>query len=132
MFSDRVRYKINVLVHLALNDDRDYQTTSEIADEVATVPDAYLNKITGELSKLGYLETKKGPSGGVRLRDEPDQIFMSQFLNDVRALDHADSDADCCGPGYADRCIMEHWINGFQKDVVGKSTLQDVAEFAQG
>lgn len=127
MFSDRVRYIINVMIHLGLEETPDYQTVSQIAEDVE-VPDAYLNKIVGELANLGYLETKKGPSGGVRLRHNPDEIFMTHLLNDIEALEHNAMGEACCVPGYVDECVMNQWIDDFKSRVVGKSTLKDVAK----
>lgn len=131
MFSDRVRYIVNVLIHLGLDVKDDYQTISDIAEDV-DVPDAYLNKIIGELAELGYLDTKRGPSGGVRLRSRPDEIFMRQLLNDVKALKHNSMDDACCVPEYANNCIMNIWIDGFESDVIGKTTLKEVTESIAG
>jgi Rrf2 family protein len=130
MFTDRVRYILNVMVHLGLDDTEDYKTASVIAEEV-DVPEAYLNKIIGELADLGYLKTKKGPSGGVQLRDKPDEIFMTQLLNDIEAIEHNPMGDACCVPQYVDNCIIEYWITSFKDDVVGKSTLKDVTDALQ-
>lgn len=126
MFSDRVRYIINVMIHLGLKGTDDYLTSSDIAGELA-IPEAYLNKIIGELGKMGYLDTKKGPSGGVRLRDNPDEIFVKQLLNDIQAIEHNPNGDSCCIPSYLENCVIENWIEGFKSDVVGKATLEDVA-----
>lgn len=127
MFTDRIRYIISIMIHLALKGTEDYLTSSEIAEDV-NIPEAYLNKIIGELGKLGYLDTKKGPKGGVRLRDDPGEIFITQLLNDVKALEHNPMGDSCCIPSYLNECIIETWTDGFKTDVVGKSTLEDVAE----
>lgn len=125
MFSDRVGYILNVMIHLGLENATNYRTSSSIADNV-NVPDSYLNKIIGELADMGYLETKKGPSGGVRLRNRPEEISMNQLLEDTEALVHNSKGDACCVPSRLKKCITEHWIDGFKTDVVGETTLDDV------
>lgn len=125
MFSDRIRYMINVMIHLGINETGEFQTINEISQNI-DIPDAYLNKIIGELSELGYLDTKKGPKGGVKLRFNPNEIFIKQFLNDVGALEHNYRGNECCVPSYAEECAIDHWIKNFKSDVIGKSTLSDL------
>lgn len=125
MFSDRVRYILNLMIHLTLLETEEYLTVKEIAGELA-VPEAYLGKIVGELAELGYVETKKGPSGGIKLRGSPDDISVKELLHDLQALEHNTMNEACCVPDYADQCILDHWISAFEDRVLENSTLSDV------
>ena len=127
MFSDRVRYILNLMIHLTLLETDKYLTVKEIAAEL-DVPEAYLGKIVGELAELGYIETKKGPSGGIKLRKSPDEISMEELLHDLQALEHNTMNEACCVPDYASKCILDQWIKGFEDNVLRGSTLSDVTK----
>lgn len=125
MFSDRDRYVFNLLLHLAVRDDDAFTTIEETAHNLS-VPAAYLSKVAGELSDMGYLETKKGPDGGVRLRDDPDEIFLTRLLNDLGTLEHNPHGDACCVPGYFQHCVVNRLTEDFKSEVLGRKTLGDM------
>lgn len=129
MFSERHRYILKLLSYLASRDEREYETMASLCEEL-TIPRGYLNQLIPELVNLGYLESKKGRGGGVRLAREPEDIEMLALLNDTDALDHPE-DAEhesCCVPAYFDRCIVDLWMDDFQRDVLGDSTLAEACD----
>lgn len=129
MFSERNRYILKLLLCMAAQPDpsTDYKTVDEWAEE-AQIPGPYLSKIVGTLTNLGYLESKKGPSGGVRLRDRPNEILMTKLLNDIDVFDHDAHGNECCVSEQYEHCVISHWVDGFKSNVLKKDTLRDVAD----
>lgn len=130
MFSDHDRYVFNLLLHLAAAGSEEFVTIEQLAGEV-NVPSAYLSKVAGELSDMGYLETKKGPSGGVRLRDDPDEIFLTGLLNDLGTFEHNPHGDACCVPKYFQTCIVSKLTDEFKSEVLSRKTLGDLMEDLQ-
>ncbi|MFB6345547.1 MAG: Rrf2 family transcriptional regulator [bacterium] len=132
MLSERDRYILKLLLHMAVNEETqdDFHTVDELAQS-AEIPEAYLGKIVGFLGELGYLETRKGPKGGVRLRDNPDEILMKKLLNDIETLEHDTGGDGCCVPKNFQNCPVSYWIEEFKKHVLKKDTLEDLAQQLQ-
>jgi Rrf2 family nitric oxide-sensitive transcriptional repressor len=129
MFSERHRYILKLLTYLASRDEREYKTMASLCEEL-TIPRGYLNQLIPELVDLGYLVSKKGRGGGVRLALDPEDIEMLALLNDTNALDHPDdaTHESCCVPAYFDRCIVDLWMDDFQRDVLGEPTLAEACD----
>lgn len=68
-----------------------------VSDIAAAVdaPRGYLAKILGDLARAGVLESSRGPTGGFRLKDPPDQLALSDV---VSAIDGTE----------ARRCLLGH------------------------
>ncbi len=44
------------------------------------IPNKYLEQIMLQLKKAGYVESRKGPSGGYALAKPPDEIFLGDII----------------------------------------------------
>jgi len=130
MLSDHAVYVVNLLLHLvARNDippdgreDGDFTTAEELAAQTR-IPDPYLRKIVSDLSALGYLETKKGPGGGVRLRHPPEKVLIVELLEDVGELVHVGGRDACCRTREDWSCFQEDLLQGVKNRLLGDLTL---------
>ncbi len=72
-------YAIQALIFIALNNSGEYVPIREISNKL-NIPFHFLTKILQVLSKQQIIETCRGPSGGVRLRQDPNQISIEQII----------------------------------------------------
>ena len=92
IYSRSAGYAIRALVHLAALPPGEYAMAKGIADQAA-IPSPFLAKLLQQLARDGFLTSGKGPHGGFRLAQPPEQVSM---LHIVDAID---------GAGRYDRCI---------------------------
>lgn len=74
-------YSLRVLIYLALVGSGT-TTISEIAERYG-ISRNHLVKVAHNLGKLGYLETTRGRTGGVRLAMEQQEICLGKVVRDV-------------------------------------------------
>jgi Rrf2 family iron-sulfur cluster assembly transcriptional regulator len=92
IYSRSAEYAIRALVQMAPLPPGEFAMVKHIAAESA-IPSHFLAKILQELARDGILQSSKGPHGGFRLHQPPEEISM---LKIVEAVD---------GAGRYDRCI---------------------------
>jgi len=95
LFSD---YSLRVLMYAALKG---------AAFQISEVSDAYgisrhhLAKVIHNLSKLGYLETRRGRGGGIQLAQAPDTIRIGKLVRETeggaRLVECFDMATNTCG-----------------------------------
>lgn len=86
-------FGLRVLIYLACADDG--ATVAEIAEQYA-ISRNHLVKVVHRLSQLGYIQTERGRSGGIRLAQAPNKIRLGKVVRDLesnRAL------VECFTPG---------------------------------
>jgi Rrf2 family protein len=93
MWTTATRYGIQALLHLASRPANGSVKVREMADELG-VSQSYLAKILQELAAKDFVETRRGPSGGVRLAVPPESISINAV---VAALE---------GVGPMSRCLL--------------------------
>nr|NIP61150.1 Rrf2 family transcriptional regulator [Gemmatimonadota bacterium]NIR77653.1 Rrf2 family transcriptional regulator [Gemmatimonadota bacterium]NIT86195.1 Rrf2 family transcriptional regulator [Gemmatimonadota bacterium]NIU30020.1 Rrf2 family transcriptional regulator [Gemmatimonadota bacterium]NIU34984.1 Rrf2 family transcriptional regulator [Gemmatimonadota bacterium] len=79
MLSQTAEYALRAALHLA----RHHEDAPIRVDDVArslNVPRNYLSKILHELGKEGVLESTRGPKGGFRLAEPPNEIFLARIV----------------------------------------------------
>ena len=74
-------YALRTLMYVGANEGR-LATIAEIAATFA-VSKAHLMKVVNKLARLGYLETVRGKSGGVRLGRSPEEIGVGAVVRDT-------------------------------------------------
>jgi Rrf2 family transcriptional regulator, nitric oxide-sensitive transcriptional repressor len=74
-------YALRTLMYVGANEGR-LATIAEIAATFA-VSKAHLMKVVNKLARLGYLETVRGKSGGVRLGRSPQEIGVGAVVRDT-------------------------------------------------
>ncbi len=92
IYSRSAEYAVRAFVHLAILAPGEYTMAKHIAAETG-IPSHFLAKILQEMARDGFLKSSKGPRGGFRLNQPPEDISM---LRIVEAVD---------GAGRYDRCI---------------------------
>jgi Rrf2 family protein len=92
IYSRSAEYAIRAFVHLASLPPGDHAMVKNIS-AAAGIPNPFLAKILQDLARDGFLHSNKGPRGGFRLRQPPEEISLRKI---VEAVD---------GTGRYDRCI---------------------------
>jgi Rrf2 family iron-sulfur cluster assembly transcriptional regulator len=82
MLSTTSKYALTAMLALARAPSDEYVMIRELSSRIG-VPAPYLSKIINTLAAKGFVETKKGISGGVRLQKNS----SPSFLDICRALD---------------------------------------------
>jgi len=77
--STRTQYGLRALVYLAKKDKK-ICSLKEISEKEG-IPFDYLEKIISRLIKNGFIESKKGISGGYLLAKRPKQINVGEVVN---------------------------------------------------
>lgn len=127
MLSERDRYAMKLLLQLGMEDNSKYRSVDSLAETIETPPD-YTSKVVRFLAQQGYLDTKKGRNGGVRLQNDPEQIRVNELLSDIGAFEHNTTSEACCVPEHFTRCVLNDWIDDFKTNVVGEATLRDLIQ----
>ncbi|MFB6347816.1 MAG: Rrf2 family transcriptional regulator [bacterium] len=127
MFSEKHRYILKTLSYLSTIGTEDYTTISNLTERL-DIPRGYLNRIIPKLVDMGYLESKKGLGGGVKLARPANEIRMSDLLEDTGALLHRTEESyeECCVPEVFDECMIDIWMDDFRSEVIKESTLEDM------
>lgn len=75
-------YSLRVLIYLSLKSPQELSTIQEIADAY-TISKNHLMKIIHHLGQLGYIETIRGRSGGIRLAKSPGEINIGKVVSET-------------------------------------------------
>lgn len=132
MFSEKHRYTLKTLAYLSTVGTEEYTTISNLT-EILHIPRGYLNRIIPELVDRGYLDSKKGLGGGVKLAKGPGDIKILSILEDTGALVHRNDDSHeaCCVPEIFEQCMIDVWMDDFRSEVIQDSTLADLRDRLQ-
>ena len=83
-------YGLRTLMRLAGAPDRSF-TTDEIATELK-ISRHHLTKVVRDLSRAGYLKSRRGAGGGLRLSKPSESISLGEI---VRLLEHRHAMVEC-------------------------------------
>ncbi len=87
MFSTSCHYGLQGILHIAFYHEEDRNIDlKQIASE-QNIPKHFLSKILQILVKKNLLISTKGPSGGFRLKREPDQISLIEIIDAIDGMD---------------------------------------------
>jgi len=89
-------YAVRLLIYVAQQPDR-LCTIAEVA-QAYSISEAYLMKITHQLSLCGWLETVRGKGGGMRLAAAPSAISLGAVVRSIEPDFHL---VDCLAGGTA-------------------------------
>lgn len=92
-------YSVRVLMYLALVPDRRV-TIDEVSDAYG-ISANHVMKITHRLGRLGYVETIRGRSGGLRLAGSPEEIKLGEL---VRHMEGDLALVECMQPEHRESC----------------------------
>ncbi len=80
--SQTAEYALRAALHMAEHDGGTAIPVGDIAKSLG-VPRNYLSKILHQLARAGVLVSTRGPGGGFRLRDSPDQLTLAEVVSPV-------------------------------------------------
>lgn len=80
---------VKVLV-LCARDTNRFVKVAEVAEQVQVTKPLGL-KLVNLLARLGYLETVRGPNGGVRLARDPETLTLGEVVRDLEAFGMRDT-----------------------------------------
>ena len=86
-------YSMRILMYCAMHVD-EIVTMADVSRDF-DISRAHLLKAARRLGQLGYLQTTRGRSGGVRLAISPGEISVGEV---VRALETSDDFVECFNP----------------------------------
>lgn len=124
-------YGMRAALYLAAASGDEYISISKISEDLDISPH-FLTKILQQLTKVGMMESMKGPKGGIRLQRSGDKVTLVEI---VSAIDGMDLLTECAlglpGCGTAKPCpLHEQWAD--TRDQIRKmlehTTLTDLAK----
>src|SRR5437868_10767590 len=98
--SVRGEYALRALIVLGLNADQAVVRIQTISDQ-QNIPKRFLEQILNELKSAGILESKRGITGGYRLKRPPDQITLAEV---VRLIEGPLAPVSCVSEKFYERC----------------------------
>ncbi|WP_395151943.1 RrF2 family transcriptional regulator [uncultured Allofournierella sp.] len=132
MISTKGRYALRVMLDLASSPPEDYVSLAGIAER-QSISMKYLEAIVALLNKAGFLESRRGKSGGYRLSRSPETYSICAIL---KAAEGELTPVNCrgCSDGdcpRADQCStlplwlrLEALVDGFLESI----TLKDLMD----
>ncbi len=80
--SRRTDYAVRIMIELGLNTQGVCMPSRQVSKK-ASVPKAFLHKITADLVKASLVRTYPGPAGGLALAQPSDEISLLQIVEAV-------------------------------------------------
>lgn len=130
IISTKGRYALRILADLAAMPEGEFASVKDIADSQG-ISLKYLEAITSVLLKHDLVESRRGRSGGYRLRKKPSEYTLLSVLkltegsiSPVSCLDH---DEIICGR--SSHCLAYPlWVkmNSIQEEYLSSVTLEDL------
>jgi Rrf2 family nitric oxide-sensitive transcriptional repressor len=124
-------YSLRALMYLALN--RDHLVTIGDIAQAHNIAKNHLTKVVHHLGTLGFIETVRGRSGGLRLAREPADISIGDVVRHTESDFYMAScfDASAAGCLYAPGCELRGALSRATKaflDVLDSVTLAQMVE----
>ena len=82
--SAKGRYAIKAMINIALNTSKEPKTLLQIAKHQG-ISLSYLEQLFALLRKNNLVSGIRGPGGGYKLSDEPDNITIAQIINAINS-----------------------------------------------
>ena len=74
-------YSLRVLIYLGLKDDG--RVTIREISEAYGISRNHLMKVVSLLTRMGYLDARRGPGGGIALAKPADEIIIANVVRDM-------------------------------------------------
>lgn len=124
-------YGLRASLYLASNQNGEYVSIRDMSGEL-DISFHFLTKVLQQLSSAGYMESYRGPSGGIRLTEKGKKATL---LNLVTAIDGDDLITECVlglpGCGSRKPCpLHDQWTKTRNEimDMLQKTRITDLAK----
>jgi Rrf2 family protein len=98
--SVRGEYALRALIVLGLNDGKDLVRIQTISEQ-QNIPKRFLEQILNDLRTAGILESRRGLTGGYKLRLRPDQITLAKV---IRLIEGPLAPVSCVSEKFYEKC----------------------------
>ena len=121
-------YAIRLLAHLAAGEE---ETTSQALAKELGIPLNHLAKLVQVLARRGYLITRKGKGGGLRLAADPKKIDLAEIVEVIEGpviVNDCIFNKNNCR--FSGKCKVRKCLSGVQKkiqDMLAETTISDMA-----
>ena len=113
-FSKTTSYSLNILSYMALNEDENM--SAKYLHEQLSIPYPYLRQVLRNLSHNGFIQSRRGRSGGFTFSKPKEDIYIADIIDSTDGL------------GSLNNCIL-----GFKKCPFDKQcSMHDVWEKTRG
>lgn len=122
-----IDYGVRIMLALALAPDA-WHSAEELARSCDITRPATL-RIIRQLARAGFVETRRGPGGGVHLAIEPQALSFQDIIlatDRRRAVNPCLVESDFCGR--AERCAVHRLLEPLQKQVDSFFTTLTLAD----
>ena len=132
-FQKTTEYAIRVMVHLAENLDQ--RLSARILSDKLDIPYKYLGRLMSKLAHAGLVDVEKGTTGGYRIVNDLDSIYLYQIADLLEGLE----DYERCILGFPEcsdenSCSLhDHWVKPRKivKNMLYQTTLLDLQKESQ-
>jgi Rrf2 family protein len=84
-FSKTTSYSLNILSYMAINEDENM--SAKFLHEKLSIPYPYLRQVLTNLSHHGFIQSKKGRSGGFSFSKSKEDIFIADIIDATDGLE---------------------------------------------
>jgi len=84
-FSKTTSYSLNILSFMAINEDE--KMSAKYLHEKLSIPYPYLRQVLTSLSHNGFIQSKRGRSGGFTFSKPKEEIFIADIIDATDGLD---------------------------------------------
>lgn len=115
--SEAASLALHTMYYITTTEEDKLINTKDISDSLQ-VSEAHLRKVVQRLVKAGYLETFRGPRGGIKLAKQPEEISLMDIYEAIEApmiLSDCLLNEKYCGEG---QCMLSDLIVNINQKVV--------------
>lgn len=88
-FNKTTTYALKVLILMSHNEQEEYNSTN--LSEILSIQMRYLRRLLTDLSKAGFIQSRRGKNGGFILAKSIKDIFLSDIIDAVEGIDKYNS-----------------------------------------
>ena len=109
-------YSLRVLMHLGLEEDS--RVTIRKISESYGISRNHLMKVVSLLTRMGYLDARRGPGGGIALARPASDICLADVIidmeDDLNMVECFDSDGECIIAPFCElKCVLNKALTAY-------------------
>lgn len=122
MISREIDYAIRIITFLETNQEKNLLNATSTLSEELNIPCRFARKIISKLNKKGFLNTKLGKFGGIKLNLQSKEIsvldIIEAFSSSNIYINKCFKDGKLCGS--KTECKLHNELSNIQKDLYMK------------